>query len=85
MRPTTLMLTTLMAGVLAGVAPEISTPIKSAFAPGAASTPGSTGAFLVQLGCPSRPAADICRGARSAHGTYDPMVDSVTSSHKEEI
>jgi len=80
MKPTTRMLTMLIAGTLAGVAPEISTPVKSAFAPGRVSTQSSTGASMIQLGWPSSTRALVLR---SDVGTYSGFLPLRNTSQQD--
>lgn len=73
MRPTTLMLTTLIAGTVAAVAPQIATPLKTAFAPGATASGGNTGPAAVQIGWPGSTRPVVLRRVGQSYSGFLPL------------
>jgi hypothetical protein len=76
MKPTTLMVSTLVAGAIAGAAPQIPTFVKGAFAPGAIATVGAAdqrGSSAVQIGWPTSPKPLVLRPEGKGYVAYLPL------------
>jgi len=81
LKPTTLMVSTLIAGAIAGAAPQIPTLIKGAFAPGSIATAGAVderGGTGLQIGWPSTPKPVVLRHRGKTYSAYLPLRNSST-------
>jgi hypothetical protein len=76
MKPTTLMVSTLVAGAIAAAAPQIPTFVKTGFAPGSIATAGAVdqrGSTGFQIGWPSSPKPVVLRREGSNYAAYLPL------------
>jgi hypothetical protein len=79
MKPTTLMVSTLVAGAIAAVAPQIPTFVKAGFAPGSIATAGAVdqkGNTGFQIGWPSSPKPVVLRREGANYAAYLPLHNS---------
>lgn len=76
MKPTTLMVSMLVAGAIAGAAPQIPTFVKGAFAPGSIATAGVVDQKGVQVGWPSSIKPLVLRHEGTSYVGYLPLQNS---------